>query len=566
MTAKYESWDKEQLVEEIKRLQSRKKYGLVWEDKPEEVAERCKNELPVLEEVVDRAIEGSDSDVTNLIIEGDNYHALSVLNYTHAGRVDVIYIDPPYNTESKDFRYNDKYIDKEDTFRHSKWLSFMHRRLKLANDLLKNDGAILISINENELFNLKLLCDEIFKPDNYLTCFTIKVRHEDRILKGDKDFHEVTEYLLMYRKSSRYNVVKRMQDNTSNEEYIYQIIEKNIDPEKLMMGNKEVSVFKPNEYDIVKIPSSINGLKKINIRGSIKEGNSSGRFYMAHIDELKNNYGYLYKVPNMGGDSLDCRYFQARVSDKKRNGNYFQGVPVARNDIKFVPYPNYFNFEPEFNNVGYEGGIEFRNGKKPLAFLKRFLSIASVKKEALILDFFAGSGSTGHAVMQLNKEDGGVRNFILCTNNENGIAEEVTYPRIKNVIEGYFDVEGVPANLRYFKTDFIKKTNVSDDTRRNLVKKSTEMICVKESTFKKSYDNQKFKIYHNSSSVTGILFDLDAVDEFKEKLEKANSPSSIYVFSLTNDVYDEDFADLRVKHTLKPIPEGILEVYRKIFA
>jgi len=165
MTAKYESWDKERLIEEITRLQSRKKYGLVWEDKPEEVVERCKNELPVLEEITDRAIEKSDSDITNLIIEGDNYHALSVLNYTHAGKIDVIYIDPPYNTESKDFRYNDKYIDKEDAFRHSKWLSFMHHRLKLANGLLKNDGVILVSINGDKNLGYGLGAFEYFvKP------------------------------------------------------------------------------------------------------------------------------------------------------------------------------------------------------------------------------------------------------------------------------------------------------------------------------------------------------------------------------------------------------------------
>lgn len=188
------------------------------------------------------------------------------------------------------------------------------------------------------------------------------------------------------------------------------------------------------------------------------------------------------------------------------------------------------------------------------------------KDDSMILDFFAGSGTTGHATMALNQEDGGNRRFILCTNNENGISEEVTYPRIRKVIEGYEDVDGMPANLRYFKTTFVPKSDVSDDTRRELIKKSTEMICLKESTFKKVSNNKRYKIYQNNSHATGVLFDLDSLDEFKEKLEKTNQSTNIYVFSLTNDAFVDDFVDLKVKHNLRPIPEGILEVYRRIFS
>lgn len=117
--------------------------------------------MPVLKEVHDLRIDNAD-DVDHLIIEGDNYHLLSVLNYTHKGKIDVIYIDPPYNTGNKDFIYNDTYVDKEDDFRHSTWLSFMSKRLKLAKELLKDDGVIFISIDDNEQAQLKLLCDEIF--------------------------------------------------------------------------------------------------------------------------------------------------------------------------------------------------------------------------------------------------------------------------------------------------------------------------------------------------------------------------------------------------------------------
>jgi adenine-specific DNA-methyltransferase len=451
---------KEQLIEMVKQLKARKKFGLVWEDKPEDVVERCKKELPVLEEVKDRAIISDENLPVNLLIEGDNYHALSVLNYTHAGKIDVIYIDPPYNTGNKDFKYNDSYVEKDDLYKHSKWLSFMNSRLLLAKSLLKEDGVILLSINENEFAQLKVLCDEVFENNNYLTTFTIKVRHEDRILKGDKDFHEVVEYLLMYRRSRAFKTIKRNQDNLSNKEYLYQVIEKNAIPEKLTMGGKKVSIFKPNEYEILRIEPSVTNLKKISIRGTIKDGNSSGRFFMKHLNQFIGiNKGYLYKVDNMGNDSLGFRYFLIPETDKRLNGDYFQGVPQNRKATKSVPYPNYFDFVNEFNNVGYEGGVEFRNGKKPLRFLNRCLEIAGIKakKDGRVIDFFAGSGTTGHAVLELNKEDGGNRKFILCTNNENGIAEEVCYPRIKKVIEGYSNVQGIPANLRYFKTAFLKR-------------------------------------------------------------------------------------------------------------
>ncbi len=157
----------QELETELKKVKKQKRYGLVWEDKPEDVVERCKRELPVLEEDISRRIEASEDDLTHILIEGDNYHALSVLAYTHEKKVDVIYIDPPYNTGNKDFTYNDNYVDKEDSFRHSKWLSFMSKRLEIAKTLLKDTGVIFISIDDNEQSQLKLLCDDIF-VDNFV--------------------------------------------------------------------------------------------------------------------------------------------------------------------------------------------------------------------------------------------------------------------------------------------------------------------------------------------------------------------------------------------------------------
>lgn len=151
-------------------LRENKTYGLVWEDKPEDVEERLREELPILTEVPERVIISEDNDAPNhILIEGDNLEALAILAYTHEGKIDVIYIDPPYNTGNKDFIYNDSYVDKEDSYRHSKWLSFMSRRLKIAKKLLSDRGVIFISIDDNEQAQLKLLCDEIFGADRFIT-------------------------------------------------------------------------------------------------------------------------------------------------------------------------------------------------------------------------------------------------------------------------------------------------------------------------------------------------------------------------------------------------------------
>lgn len=205
---KYTNWDRNELIKEIERLRKRKKYGLVWEDKPEDVVEQCKKQLPVLEEVESKEIITDPDKPTNLLIEGDNYHALSVLNHTHKGKIDVIYIDPPYNTGKDDFVYNDKYVDAEDSYRHSKWLSFMFSRLRLAKKLLKKDGVIFISIDDNELMNLIGLCNgpELFDEKNFIGILI----HKNNSSKNQANLLSIsTEYMLVYVKNKKYLNGKR---------------------------------------------------------------------------------------------------------------------------------------------------------------------------------------------------------------------------------------------------------------------------------------------------------------------------------------------------------------------
>lgn len=451
----------------------------------------------------------------------------------------------------------------------------MSKRLELAKSLLKKNGAIFISINEDEFAQLKLLCDQIFNPENYLAMFTIKVRHEERILKGDKDFHEVVEYLLMYRASSEYKTVKKIYDNTSLDEYVYQIVEKTKRPKTIKLGNKTVEVFSPQEYEVVKVSSNANNLKKINIRGSIKEGNSSGRFYMAYLEPLKTK-GVLYKVSDMGNDKFGYRYFLTPMKLSRVNGDYFQGVPLGIKDTKEVPYPNYFDFEKDFNSVGYEGGVNFGGGKKPVNFLKRIIGIGSMNKSAVVLDFFAGSGSTGEAVMKMNEDDKGTRQFILITNNYELVKdkvykpmEEACYPRIKNVIKGFNGNKGVGNSAKYYRTGFVGKHSIADADDRDklqLAHHAGEMLSVAENTLELVEENEYWQIFESKDLYTAVYFreEYNEFDDFIGRVRKLKKPVSVYVFSWEDDPFVADFED-NPNITVKTIPQPILEIYKQIY-
>ena len=225
----------------IELVNTKKKYGLVWENKPEDVEEQLRTQLPVLKEVLERRIkteprlpnlkegqnilaslkvttlfpelENKDNQINHssvnglenkveapnhILIEGDNLHALTALTFTHEGKIDVIYIDPPYNTGNKDFKYNDSFVDKEDNYRHSKWLSFMDKRLRIAKRLLSEKGVIFISIDNNEQAQLKLLCDEVFYEFNLVGNVSVVNN-----LKGRSDEKYVAtahEFVLIYKK------------------------------------------------------------------------------------------------------------------------------------------------------------------------------------------------------------------------------------------------------------------------------------------------------------------------------------------------------------------------------
>ena len=552
----YDNWDKQQLVDEIRALKKRKRYGLVWEDKPEQVAIDCETNLPVLEEVKNMAIATGTDMPTNLMIEGDNYHALSALNYTHKGKIDVIYIDPPYNTGAKDWKYNNNYVNKNDDYPHSKWINFMEKRLYLTKDLLSPKGFICVTIDHHELFALGLLMDELYGEHN--RCGIISVLMNSRGRQFSNSFSATTEFYLVY--------AKNKSGSSLNTLAIDEEIKESFTEED------EHGLFKWNNF-----------IRLANIDKKLKN--------------RKEDYCYpIYVSPNLAKISLDKKPGYHEVLPRKKGqqkcwqtmkSSFFLRLQDAPTDFKAFreegeivikkKYREQQFFTTHWINEKYNSTfhgtrlLESIIGKDKFEYPKSLYAVMDLlkitaPKDGVILDFFAGSGTTGHAVSMLNKEDGGNRRFILCTNNESNIARDVCYPRIKTVIKGHkkrLDITGVPSNLKYYKTTFVS-ASPTDDNKVKIMRKAADMLCVRENTFEEVKICQSYRIYRNANHHTGIIYTESAIDNFKKYAAKIRGIFHVYIFSLGKEDYAEEFTDMSSKVQTHPIPEEILRAYRQI--
>ena len=548
----YQAWNKEDLIKEVQKLEKRKKYGIVWEDKPEEVAELCKEKLPVLVEDESKEISSSQTGPANLLIEGDNYHALSVLNYTHKGKIDVIYIDPPFNTGAKDWKYNNDYVDINDQYRHSKWLSMMWKRLKLAKNLLREDGVLICAIDENEFHHLGTLLEELFQKRE-IHCVTIV--HNPRGVQGG-NFSYTHEYayfvfkkglkVIGHRKISEKDVDWRnLRDNggeslrTDARNCFYPIIVK----DEKVVGFGDV------------VENSIHPKKQTEVR--------KGHHYVYPIDRKGIERKWRYARQSVEAISHLLRVKKNKTGYEIEIGKDFGTVRTVWMDSRYDANENGTKL---VHALVPSSHFDF-----PKSIYTVFDCIAPIlyeRKSAIVLDYFAGSGTAGHAVMMLNKEDKGKRQFILCTDNENNIAREVCYPRIKKVVSGhkdYPDITGIPANLKYFTTDFVGAAP-TDRNKRRLVDKSTEMLCLKEDCFDKVKRTEDYGIFKNGEGkYLGIVYDDEGIESLKKEAKRLNRKMVVYVFSLDESAREEEFEDVESLVDLKPIPAVILNVYKRIF-
>ncbi len=479
-------------ITEIENALNEKKYGLVWEEHSEKVDEMLENNIPIFVEDKTRKIIANEDEAYNFLLEGDNLHSLKLLEKTHKGKIDVIYIDPPYNTGNKDFIYDDSFVDKTDGYAHSKWLSFMEKRLLIAKELLSNNGAIFINIDDNEQAQLKLLCDSVLGESNYITAIPW---HNRTSIQNDTDISINHEYILVY---AKYKIVdnRRLKDS-------------NRDKWEDLIG----FTFLPKETDKSKFSNPDN-----DPRGLWKADPFDA-------PNIRPNLTYPIINPNTGDQHLPPRGRHWRISQEKfasalkdnriifgKNGKGRPQLKVFYNEVKFKGFVADTWFESHIFGTSTEGKKELLrllpenqnifSTPKPVRLYLELMKLSLQSKDAVVLDFFAGSGTTGHAVMQLNKEDGGKRKYILCTNNENNICEEVTYQRLRNI------QEELPHNLKYYKTEFVPK--FSDDEESISDKMMEHIRELIELEYAIELDGKKHI----------ILDDEDELDESIFKIEK----------------------------------------------
>ena len=480
----------ENLLNPIKELNNQRRYGLVWEEPDNstystDLAEQdlLKN-FPFLKEVNEHRIFNGEEHPDHLLIEGDNLHALKTMQYTHKNKIDVIYIDPPYNTGNTDFVYNDKYVDNEDSWRHSKWLSFMNKRLRLARELMTDEGVIFISIDDNELYQLKLLCDQIFGEENFIANLIWKKTGGKNSIKK---VSVTTEYVLVYD-----------------------------------MGGIE-------EYANVSLP---------NTKGYTNPDNDPRGVYRTQ-QMFRNDGRREYEITTPTGDKISKGWLYTpdnmkQLIDEKRvywgkNGNSLPRRKVYLKDNEGMKIRSLLRSEIVGNNQrGLQDIIDMFGEKvfeyvKPKELVQELVSLHP-NKNATVLDFFAGSGTTAHAVMELNKEDGGNRQAIVITNNEINSTEEEDLLVEKGYVEPFTgsrrgtkkhakwleevnEFKQTPEYLEFIETDEYKDLGIARAVTEQRINKVINGYTTPKNKEVEGLSNNNF--YHFEVVLEPDLLDMD---------------------------------------------------------
>ncbi len=458
-----------------KELGSRK-FGLVFEEHREAIDEMLESNTPVLTENAELFIDRGGE--VNFLLEGDNLAALELLKKTHSGRIDLIYIDPPYNTGHKDFVYDDSFVDAQDTFRHSKWLSFMSKRLALAKILLSEHGAIFISIDDHECAALKLLCDEVFDESCFVADVSWQRTYSTR--NDSKGIPSEVEHILVYSSKPDWNPYKLERTAEMDERYS----SPDNDPRPWKAGDASApgASTHPGMVYAIQHPITAKYLYPPKGRcwtygqdqmlGLMREW---GNYILAPVDDYETRVGICGQSQNvpeqinaivLAGDIEDCvKQAKRRYQEGTWPVLYFTskgkgGIACKRylEEMGGRIVTNLWGYD----DVGHTDEAKKETGKilgdmtafstpKPVRLMDRILTIAS-EPDSTVLDFFAGSGTTGHAVLAHNAAHADShRKFILCTNNENGICRNVTYERLKRVMES----NDYKASLKYQTVEFV---------------------------------------------------------------------------------------------------------------
>ncbi len=508
-----------QAINEIELALTEKRYGLVWEEHSEQVDEELRTKIPVFTQIDSNTIESANDKGCNFLLEGDNLHSLYLLEKTHNQKIDAIYIDPPYNSGAKDWKYNNDYVDGNDAYRHSKWLSMMKARLSLARKLLNPYKSVLIvTIDEREYANLRLLLDELF-PTARIQMVS-SVINPSGVSRG-KEFYRTDEYIFFVKIGESAPIAQKLSDDwitakstgkdklrwrpirrqgshdlrsdAYNQFYpIYVSLDKKriLGSGKSLLPNEKISDY-PARTDCITVwplkPDGTEGCWQIS-QATLQELLKKGYAKISDSNKWGITLKYIAK-----GEQKKVESGQFPIIGRNVDGDGSIITDDPQDEAPFIPGTQWRipTHSARENGTGILNEIL---GTKKFDFPKSLYAVkdalrffVSDNPNAVIVDFFAGSGTTGQAVLELNEEDGGQRRFILCTNNENNICSEVTYPRLKTVITGVREdgsrySNGLEANLLYFRTGFVDRFPIEESLNDELLQHTPEMIELQNMT------------------------------------------------------------------------------------
>jgi adenine-specific DNA-methyltransferase len=497
----------------------------------------------------------------NKIIHGDNLEALKALLPEYEGKVKCIYIDPPYNTGNESWVYNDNVNDPkikkwlgqvvgkeaEDLTRHDKWLCMMYPRLKLLHKLLSDNGAIFISIDENEITNLRCFCSEIFGESNYISTITVVVKPEGRRYGF---FAKTHEYILVFAKKASELFLNEIE--VEGTKYTY--FDKHGGFNLKGLRNRNVKSFNSNNRPNLRYPFYVN----------VNNPDENGLFEVS-VDPLK-DWIEVFASTVDGLESV-WRWGMLKSKNQKNDLVAYLGndneVRIFQKERKLTQTAKTTWDNKNFHSIRGTKEITEIIGKsifdfpKPEMLIRQILTIGT-DEEDIVLDSFAGSGTTAHAVLNLNKQDGGNRKFICIEMEE--YAETITSERIKRVIQGYSNVEGIGGAFDYYvlgkplfkKNGYLNEAVSEDNIRNYIYYTETKLPLTKERTKDNWYllDNLNqtgYYFYYEQDKLTTL--DLESLSIVKEKAEQ-------YLIYADNCLLDKDYM-LHHNIIFKKIPRDI---------